>query len=457
MNLDGTLTVVVPTLDEAECLPDLLDDLEPLGADIVVVDGGSSDGTAAVAREGGARVVSTSPGRGRQLQAGAEAASGDWLFFVHADCRFDGDAVTALRDFLATAHDDDFGHFRFELDGDGWIHRFIELGQGLRERGFGLVYGDQGLIVSRSLHDRVSGHPVWPVMEDVGMIQRLERHGRRVALPATLLASARRYDEEGGLRRWARNVALMVAFHLGVPPRRLASWYRPRRYAPPAPRASRIVGLFAKVPEPGRVKTRLAADVGDERAARIYRALGRATVNGLRGGRYRTIVYVEPPDRDAIDSVRAWLGSEDVEYRPQPPGDLGERMSEALDDCLAEANEALLVGTDVPDIDRETAEAGFAALGDHDVVIGPATDGGYYLVGVTRSRPTLFRDIAWSTDCVLEQTLARAARMGLSVALLPAKTDVDTVDDLPAELSAPRGHAAPLRCAAEPESPGSEA
>lgn len=424
--------MVVPTLDEAERLPALLRDLQGLDAETVVVDGGSVDGTPEIARDLGARVVSSRRGRGPQLRAGAKAASGDWLFFVHADCRLDAEGLATLRSFVRSAAPCDFAHFRFALDGDAWIHAFIELGQGLRERWLGLVYGDQGLVVSRALYDRAGGYPDWPLMEDVGLIRELGRHGRRVALPATLTTSARRYDEEGGLRRWMRNVALMSGFRLGVPPRVLARWYRPRRRRP-AGEPTRIVGVFAKAPEPGRVKTRLAADVGAERATEIYRALGRATVEGLRGGGYRTIVYVDPPGAAALDAARAWLGSQGLEYRPQSDGDLGARMSAALEECLEEAERALLVGTDIPGIDRKTAEAAFDALADHDVVVGPATDGGYYLVGMSRPRPELFAGVAWSTDRVLEQTLARAERAGLSVALLEAKTDVDTVADLPSE------------------------
>lgn len=110
-------------------------------------------------------------------------------------------------------------------------------------------------------------------------------------------------------------------------------------------------------------------------------------------------------------------------------------MSAALDECLAEAGEALVVGTDIPGIDAGTVEAAFAALGDHDVVIGPARDGGYYLVGISRSRPGIFSGIEWSTARVLSQTLARTVELDLSVALLEAKTDVDTSADVPPELT----------------------
>ena len=425
MKADPTLSVVVPTLDEARHLPALLGDLEGLTPDIVVVDGGSRDATVAEARRAGARIVRAAPCRGGQLRAGAAAARGEWIFFVHADCRLNPTSLRQLRTFLDEAGEDDFAHFGFRLDGDRAIHRFIEVGQRLRERFLGLVYGDQGLVVSRSLYRRVGGHPPWPLMEDVAMVRRLERVGRRVALPAALTTSARRYDAEGGLRRWARNVGIMALFHLGASPETLSRWYAPRRG-----RHVGAVGVFAKAPTPGRVKTRLAADVGATRAARIYRTLGRSIVDGLRGGAFGLVVYVDPPDEPAFRAVRDWLGP-GLKLRPQSDGDLGRRMCDALEELLEETDRALLVGTDTPGIDREIAQAALDALAEHDLVVGPSTDGGYYLIGMSRPLPALFEDVAWSTGDVLPETLKKAEKMGLTLYLMDTKTDVDTVADLP--------------------------
>lgn len=425
MSRPTPLSVVIPTLDEEGRLPSLLRDLEPLKAEVIVVDGGSSDRTLDVARDAGVRTVVTEAGRGIQLRAGAEAARGRWLFFVHADCRLDPDAREALRTFLETARERDFAHFDFALDRDEWIHRFIEFGQDLRERWLGLIYGDQGLVVSRRLYDDVGGHPDWPLMEDVEVVRRLAALGRRVSLPAVLTTSARRYDREGGLRRWARNVLLMAGFRLGVSPHRLSRWYRPRGHAP-----KRIVGVFAKAPAPGRVKTRLAADVGDRQAVEIYRAMGRAIVDELRGGPYRLVVYGDPPDEESLDAIRSWLGPDGLEVRPQTDGDLGRRMHAALTEALEEADEALLVGADIPGIDQPTVRRAFAALAEDDVVLGPATDGGYYLVGLSSPCHELFREMPWSTSRVLAETMRRAGSAGLQVGLLEEKSDVDTVDDL---------------------------
>lgn len=441
-----SLAIVIPTLDEAERLPRLLSDLEALGADVVVVDGGSADGTPDIARRLGARVLTSPPGRARQLAMGAASTDADWLFFVHADSRLAPAAVDALKAFLATAAPNDFAHFRFALDGSGRFHRMIEFGQRLRERWLQLPYGDQGMAVSRTLFDSVSGYPAWPIMEDVGLLEKLARRGRRVVLPEQLRTSARRYDREGGILAWLRNLTLITLFCFGVPASKLARWYAPHRPSDTPTKATgqddealqpterHTVVLFAKAPTPGRVKTRLAVDVGAETAVRIYRSLGRSTVDGLRGGPYRLIVYVDPPGPETAAAMDEWLGQDGIEYRPQREGDLGARMAQAFDECLEEADKVCVVGTDIPGIDRETVRQAFDTLVDAGVVLGPATDGGYYLVAMSHRHPELFTNIRWSTPAVLQTTVARAAEAGLQVALLDPKTDVDTLADVPDEL-----------------------
>lgn len=431
-----SLSVVIPTLNEASTLPHLLGDLASLSSldRIIVSDGGSSDGTRELARARGATVVSGPPGRGAQLRAGAHAAPGSWLAFLHADTRLGAEAANGLDRFIARAAADEFAHFRLRFDCRSRGYRLIEFGQRARERLFGMPYGDQGLVVSRVLYDQIGGFPEWPIMEDVGIVDRLSRRGRRVVLEGTVTTSGRRYRREGPVRAWMRNILLIVAFRLGADPVALASRYRPEDPVGATDTTRRrAVIIFAKAPVPGRVKTRLAADLGTERATDIYRELGYRTVEALAPGPWVTTVYVDPPDAHSIDAVTAWLGA-DVRYRGQTSGDLGERMRSAIDDELRCADAVCVVGTDIPGLDEATLRRAFGALDTHDVVIGPATDGGYYLIGMSRTRPELFEAIPWSTARVLERTLRRANAMGLSVAILDPRTDVDTVDDVPPAL-----------------------
>ena len=425
------LAVVVPTLDESVRLPRLLQDLERLTdlvSEVIVADGGSEDDTVEIARSYGANVLEVTRGRGTQLLAGAGAADAEWIFFVHADCRLTDEAARALRRFLERASPQDFAHFSFALEGRGLFRRVIEAGQKVRERLGGLVYGDQGLVVSRSLYERVGGHPDWVLMEDVGVIDRLRSAGHRVRLDASLPTSSRRYAREGGVRAWLRNVTLMVRFRMGASPDRLAHSYRPHEEDR---REGAAVVVFAKAPVPGRVKTRLAADVGPKEATRIYRTIGLETVEALRGGPWSTHVYITPSTPEALGAVREWLGTDGIAFRTQAPGDLGDRMSAAARETLRRAASMVIVGTDIPGLDAEAIRRALRALETSDVVLGPATDGGYYLIALNEPRPELFEDIPWSTSEVLTETTRAAERAGLSVSLLDPMTDVDTLADLP--------------------------
>lgn len=190
--------------------------------------------------------------------------------------------------------------------------------------------------------------------------------------------------------------------------------------------------VFVKEPRPGSVKTRLAAAIGDEDAAAVYRAMAEGVVAATvpEAGDYERLVFYDPPD--AGERMRAWLPA--GRLRRQGAGDVGARMADAFARCFARgAGRVAIVGSDAPGVGSAEAREAFAALAAHDVVLGPARDGGYWLVGLRAPQPALFAGIAWSTASVLDETLARAAAAGLSVARLGLRRDVDTLEDLRAE------------------------
>ena len=196
--------------------------------------------------------------------------------------------------------------------------------------------------------------------------------------------------------------------------------------------------MFAKAPVPGRVKTRLAEELGAIRAAEVYRQIGRRVVTQLSGGAYRMVIYFDPPGSEP--EINAWLGDLEHERLQQPAGDLGSRLTQGFRWGFAEGRSVCVVGTDIPGLDRQPVEDAFAILsspGGPDLVVGPALDGGYYLLGLRRPAPELFRDIPWSTGDVLEATMARAKRLGLTVHSLSALADVDRPEDLPKEFRSP--------------------
>ena len=197
-----------------------------------------------------------------------------------------------------------------------------------------------------------------------------------------------------------------------------------------------VVFLFVKAPVPGRVKTRLVSALGEIGAARLYRSLARRIVERVGIGDYRTVVYFDPPG--AKREIRKWLGA-DREYRPQPGGDLGDRLRRAFAIGFREADCVAVVGTDVPDLDARVVARAFdlvAGPGSPEVVFGPALDGGYYLLALDRPAPGLFDGIAWSTGSVLRESIRRAKDLGLTVSLLDPLADIDRAEDLTEALSA---------------------
>jgi len=194
--------------------------------------------------------------------------------------------------------------------------------------------------------------------------------------------------------------------------------------------------VFGRLPVPGRVKTRLAAGIGVEAACTFYRACCEHVLLQTAGleGTQRMFCYSDQAERDPVTT---WIGeldqSVEVAAQAQDP-DLGARMAAALQSALSQgATKAVIVGTDIPDLSAEVIRSAFCALEEHDVVLGPAADGGYYLLGLKSVHPTLFEGMCWSTNRVLEETTTRAILAGLNMTsskCLPTLRDIDTEFDL---------------------------
>lgn len=223
------ISIVIPVLDEeaviADCLAALARD-PGAGIETIVVDGGSRDATRTLAAARADRVLTAPPGRARQMNAGAAAAAGDVLLFLHVDTRLPDGWRAGVAEAVAAGSG--WGRFDVRLSGRRFAFRLIEAGMNRRSRLTGVATGDQAMFVRRDVFEAFGGFPDIPLMEDVAMSKRLRRRGRPACLRLRVVTSSRRWEERG----IARTVVLMwwlrLAYVLGASPATLAGWYRGR-------------------------------------------------------------------------------------------------------------------------------------------------------------------------------------------------------------------------------------
>jgi rSAM/selenodomain-associated transferase 2 len=227
------ISVVIPTLNAESHLPRTLAALVPAAVDglvreVIVVDGGSADATAVIADAAGATFMSAERGRGQQLRAGAQRARSRWLLFLHADTvlqpPWQEDALRFMRAVDTGEIHEAAAAFRFALNDSGSWARVLEAGVHLRCLALRLPYGDQGLLISRALYERIGGYQPLALMEDVDIVRRLGRRRIR-CLRASALTSPRRYHARGYGLGMLRNLTCLTLYYMRVPARYLVKLY----------------------------------------------------------------------------------------------------------------------------------------------------------------------------------------------------------------------------------------
>lgn len=435
MNLP-LVSIVVPILHDTDALARLLSTLDPHpDVEIVIVNGDSSDsGIRTLAdHRPDVRWLASPSGRGRQMNQGARSARGRWLLFLHADTRL---AARWLDELRRVDADRAFvgGSFRFQLDSDDHQARLIERGVAWRVRWFDLAYGDQALFVRRDAFDALEGYREWPLMEDVDLIRRLRRLGRLYHSPLAAVTSARRWEHDGWWRRSARNIVLQVLFLVGVSPRWLATRYL-RSAVVPAGREALVV--MARAPSDPRGKSRLTRGVtGDFLGLR--RALLLDTL-AIAGCVRRADVFVAFEPAGAQSEFQSFT-SGSMQLVSQRGQTLGDRMGNVFADVFArDYARVIIIGSDLPTVPSVYIDEAFNHLRDRgdSIVLGPATDGGYYLIGLSRFVPEVFDSIPWGTPHALRSTVEAAEKARLGVSMVPEWYDVDEVDDLRRVLNEP--------------------
>ncbi|MPZ16750.1 MAG: DUF2064 domain-containing protein [Luteitalea sp.] len=380
------------------------------------------------------RVVFAPRGRASQMNAGAAVAHGGWLLFLHADSRLSNRWYAAIRD--ADGQPGVVGgSYRLALDSNDWRARLIEAGVRARVRLLGLPYGDQALFVRRDVFDALGGYCDLPLMEDVDLVRRLRRVGKLLHHELPVRTSARAWERDGWLGRSAENMWLAGLYFCGVSPGVLARIYFRRRPL--------VVGMMARAPWVGG-KTRLTRDLAPADQLALRTALFRDTLEIIRSmeAADRYVLCVPP---EACPQLRDLVGPE-IQVLAQRGGDLGRRLSGAFEDLFRlGARSVILVGSDLPNLPVRFLAAAAKALEQRRdrVVLGPAADGGYYLVGLRVPHPELFSSIDWGTSHVLGQTLSLARQHGVDAHLLEPWYDVDEWKDLE-RLRAEGDRAAPL-------------
>jgi rSAM/selenodomain-associated transferase 2/rSAM/selenodomain-associated transferase 1 len=425
------LRIVMPVLNEGGTLVARLQALAPLrarGVELVVVDGGSTDDTWAIASALADQVLLAPRGRASQMNAGARDCTADVLLFLHADTQLPVGADQLIADALHAGHQ--WGRFDVHIDGTYAalpVLPVVARPMNLRSRLTGIATGDQAIFVKRAVFESLGGFADVPLMEDVELSTRLRRHSAPACLRTPVLTSGRRWEQHGvwrtiGLMWWLR-----AAYFFGADPDALARRYG---YAPRPDSAAAAVAIFARAPLPGLAKTRLIPALGAQGAARAQRRFTRQTLRLASAAATGPVTLWCAPDA-GHRFFRALHRACGVALQSQCGGDLGARMQHAFAHHFASRPDQplVLIGTDCPVLAPAHLQAAARALRQHDVVIVPAEDGGYVLIGMRRLVPEVFERIEWSTPRVMAQTRDRLLQAGVHWLEMPTLWDVDEPAD----------------------------
>ncbi|MFQ5804984.1 MAG: TIGR04282 family arsenosugar biosynthesis glycosyltransferase [Phycisphaerae bacterium] len=433
MRRDATIAVIIPAFNEEQAIGQVIAAIPDWADDIVVADNGSTDRTAEVAERRGARVV-REPRRGYGsacLAAVAALVEPQVVVFLDGDYSDHPEEMPLLVDPVINGDADlvigsrvlgrcEPGALTPQARFGNWLScRLMYWFWGVRHTDLGPFRAIRYDSLKRlSLRDPDYG---WTVEMQVKAAQQQLRVRE---VPVSYRSRIGKSKVSGTLRGMvgAGTKILLTIFAAALESRRQCGTRRP---------CQRLV-IFTRYPEAGKAKTRLIPMLGEAGAAKLQQDMTQ-----------HTLAWAERLKRsgEAMVEVRFEGGSEasmrsrfgyGFYYVPQGQGDLGARMARAAGEAFhGGADAVVMVGTDCPDITANLVRSAFEALRINDLVLGPAHDGGYYLIGLRRPIRSLFADTAWGTGRVLEETVGRATELGISYTLLQELRDVDRPEDLP--------------------------
>jgi len=385
-------------------------------------------------------VIEAPRGRGSQIAAGIEQTESDRVLVLHADTRLPHGAFDLMDRVLLKRK---AGAFFFRLDTRSPILVFSTFNANIRSLITRVPFGDQAHFFLKDALVATGGFPALPLFEDVSFMERLRLRGIKIGFaPGRVITSDRRYRERGYWRTTLRNWSLQIGWKRGISAEELAARYRggaTRKVISEASfRESRAaLIIFHRALRPGKVKTRLAHKLGDDNTLALYRAFLQDIERTALSTECDVIPFVDSRDdmravdARAVDGLLFWPGAV-----LQEGSNLGERMANAIELVIGRGYEkVILIGSDLPHLPPGTIAKAIDVLSGNagtDIVFGPATDGGYYLVGTNASKfdRRAFGLSAWSHENVLEQSVSLCRGIGVGVGLCGKLTDFDEVGDI---------------------------
>lgn len=419
---------IIPTLNEELYLNDVIDSIKSFeDYEIIIVDGGSSDKTIEIAQQHNVNIVNSVIGRGTQLNNGAFKANGDILCFLHSDTTLPKNAFELVNSFFSE-NANKICRFKLGFDIDHWLlNRYKNFSK------FNSIFtrfGDMFIAVRKDFFLELGGFPNWKTFEDVDFLKRATSKAKIGVLGNEVISSARTFIKYGFVNQQIYNGYLMVKYLLG-----LRKFIEENKYYSRIPKKNKAsILVFAKYPKEGKVKTRLAKTVGDKKAAQIYSTIAKELINTIKeiNSVNKYIFYSEKHEKDLVIK---WI-NENFLFALQKGNDLGERMKNSFKLVFGhEAKKAIIIGTDVPELDSEILNKAITKLDKYDIALGPSPDGGFYLLGMKKYNPKIFEGITYSTNSVLSETIKKIEDEKLTYFLLEPVQDIDTEEELKSWLS----------------------
>jgi len=429
------LSIIVPTLNEAQCIENTLQSLQVLrhkNCELIVSDGGSTDGTLDLVYPLVDQLTISGSGRARQMNVGAMKAQGEYLLFLHADTQLPDEFETLFQ--AAIAKHRLWGFFRLSLTGRHWLLRLVECLINWRSKLSGIGTGDQCLWVERELFNELGGFANIPLMEDIELCQRLKAKAKPLWVNFPVRTSSRRWEERGILKTILLMWRLRLSYFFGVPTQQLVQWYYPHHKTPPAihyafPDCQLV--QFAKTLQPGQVKTRLQPSLGEDGCLYLHTKLVQHCFQILKRTELAPVAIDLAGDQSPkqLAFFHNMVGNSEI--TAQRGSDLGRRMFNAAVSRLVYRDAVIIVGSDCPFFTTDYIKEALTKLSEGcDCVLGPATDGGYVLIGLRRASMRLFDGVEWGSDKVFQQTIERLICLKWHYHLLPVLTDIDRPEDL---------------------------